>query len=118
MRDERFVENFKIMIEMIINLNDKLCEQTLKKRYSKPRQQRDENYINHRTYEKKTKTSQNQKHSNETIFMKLNVILFKKFKNKEKKQLKKRRVTHVIKKIIMLKITNRKMLFDDNSTFY
>ena len=46
-------------------------------------------------------------------------MLFKKLKNK-KKQLnkKKRRVMHMIKKIIMSKIANQKTLFDDNSTLY
>ena len=33
MRDEKFVQNFKIMIKMIIDLNNKLYEQMLKKRY-------------------------------------------------------------------------------------
>ena len=45
MRDKRFIENFKIMIEMIIDLNNKLYERTLKKRYHNQRQKRDENYI-------------------------------------------------------------------------
>ena len=71
-------------------------------------------------YMKKNKTSRNQKHLNEIIFMKLNAILFKKFKNKNKKQLnkKKQRVTHVIKKTTMSEIADRKTLFVDNLTFY
>ena len=49
MRDKQFIENFKIMIEMIIDLNDKLYEQTLKKQYYNRRQKRGENYVNRLT---------------------------------------------------------------------
>ena len=89
MRDERFIESFEIMIEIIIDLNDKLYERALKKRYHNQRQKRDENYVSHQTYEKKFETSRNQKHSNETIFIEFDAMLFKKFKNKKQKQNKK-----------------------------
>ena len=47
MRDERFIKNFKIMFEIVIDLNDKLYEQTLKKQYYNQYQKNDENYVNH-----------------------------------------------------------------------
>ena len=52
MRDKRFIEDLRI-IEMTIDLNDKLYEWTLKKQYFKRRQKCDKNYVNHRTYKKK-----------------------------------------------------------------
>ena len=35
MRDERFIENLKTLIEVTINLNNKLYERIIEKRYSK-----------------------------------------------------------------------------------
>ena len=47
MRNEHFVKNFKIMIEMTIDLNDKLYERIMKKRSSKRHFERRKNYINY-----------------------------------------------------------------------
>ena len=123
MRNERLVENFKIMIEMTIDLNDKLYERVMKKRYSKRHFERKKNYVNHRAYKIRFETSRNKKRSNGTIFIKLNGVLLTKSKKKKKKSIKKkkkkkRRATHVVRKATMSEIANRRTLFDSNSTLY
>ena len=60
-----------------------------------------------------TRNNREYDHS-KTIFMKLNSMMFRKFKQKKKQ--KKMHIIHVTKKIISQKIANRKTLFDDNST--
>ena len=57
MCDERFIEDLKIMIKMIIDLNDKLYKWALKKQYYNQRQKCGEDYVSHCAYEKKFETS-------------------------------------------------------------
>ena len=58
-------------------------------------------------------TRNNRKYNHlKTIYMKLNLIMFRKFKQKNKKM----RIICVTKKIISYEIANQKTLFDDNST--
>ena len=45
MRDKQFMENFKTLIKVIIDLNDKLYEQTIEKQYSKQHFERKEYQI-------------------------------------------------------------------------
>ena len=93
-RDLHFIEKFKIMIEIIIDLNDKLYKRVMKKRYVEPHLERKENYINFRAYKKKLETrNQRQDRLNETISMKLNIVLSKKFKNKKKQIQRKKNST-------------------------
>ena len=56
-----------------------------------------------------TRNNREYDHS-KTIFMKLNLMMFRKFKQK------KIHIIYVTKKNISQKIANRKTLFDDNST--
>ena len=68
-----------------IRLNDKLYKQTMNKQHSNQQSKKTENYIEFRTYEKSAKLSRREKHLKFiTTFMKLNAVLFKKFKNNEK----------------------------------
>ena len=83
MRDKRFIKNLKIMIEIIIDLNDKLYKCAIKQRHTERHFGRAEDYVNNFVFKIKTKASRNQR-QNKTIFMKLNTILFKKFKNQKK----------------------------------
>ena len=84
MRDERRVEDLKTLIEMTIDLNDKLYERIIEKRYSKRHFERKNYQIEQRERNVRFETSRNQKRSNDTMFMKLNAVLFRKFKSKKK----------------------------------
>ena len=116
MRDERKINDLKILMKTAIDLDDRLYERIMKRKYSKRHSKKAENYINNRIYENKMNSTRNNReydHS-KTIFMKLNSMMFRKFKQKKKQ--KKMHIIHVTKKIISQKIANRKTLFDDNST--
>lgn len=105
MRNRRFVKNFKIMIKVTINLNNKLYKKIIKK-IIRNNISNKKNYINYWIKKVKFKVLRTEKRLNKTILIKLNAILFKKFKNKNKKPTKKQRIIHVIKEITILKIAN------------
>ena len=84
MRDERFIENLKTLIEIVIDLNDKLYERAIKRRYLKQQTERKKYQIQQRERQIKFETSRVKRRSNETIFMKFDTKLFRKFKNKKK----------------------------------
>ena len=109
MRDERRVKDFKTLIEMAIDLNDKLYERIIEKQYLKQHFGRKNYQIEQRKRNVRFETSRNQKRSDGTVFMKLNAMLFRKFKSKEKKQKKiKQRATRVAKRAIMREIADRR----------
>ena len=109
MRDGRRVENLKTLIEMTIDLNDKLYKRAIEKRYSKRHFERKNYQIEQRKRNVRFGTSRNQKRSDGTMFMKLNAVLFRKFKNKKSKEKRvKRRATRVTKRTIMREIANRR----------
>ena len=116
--NEQFIENFKIIIKIIIDLNNNLYEWALKKQYHNWRQKRGEIYVNYWTYEKKIRNITQSK-----IFERNNIYKIwrnaiskiQKQKTKIIKQ-KKRYAIYGIKRIIMHKIANRKTLFDGKST--
>ena len=115
MRDERKINDLKILMKTTINFDDRLYERIMKRKYSKRHSKKIENYINNRIYENKMNLTRNNReydHS-KTIFMKLNSMIFRKLKQKKTKKM---RIIHVTKKIISQKIANQKTLFDDNST--
>ena len=116
MRDERKINDLKILMKTTIDFDDLLYERIIKRKYSKRHSKKIENYINNWIYKNKMNSTRNNReydHS-KTIFMKLNSMMFRKFKQKKKQ--KKMHIIHVTKKIISQKIANRKTLFDDNST--
>ena len=108
MRDERRVENLKTLIEMTIDLNDKLYERVIEKRYSKRHFERKNHQIERRGRNVRFETSRNQKRSNDTMFMKLNAMLLRKFKDKKKQKKIKRRATRVAKRATMREIADRR----------
>ena len=59
MRDRRFIEDLKILVEIAIDLNDKLYERAMKRRYSKRHLEREGNYVDHRIYNHRIETSRN-----------------------------------------------------------
>ena len=112
MRDKRKINDLKILMKATIDFDDRLYERTMKRKYSKRHSKKIENYISNRIYKNKMNlTRSNCEYDHlKTIFMKLNSVMFRKFKQK------KMRVIHVTKKAISQKIADRKTLFDDNST--
>lgn len=46
MRNSRFIENFEIMIEIVIDLHDKLYKLVMEKRYVKQHLEQKKNYVN------------------------------------------------------------------------
>ena len=95
-----------------IDFDNQLYERTMKRKYSKQHSKKIENYINNQIYENKMNSTRNKREydDSKTIFIKLNSMMFRKFKQK------KMHVVYVTKKIISHEIANRKTLFDDNST--
>ena len=89
MRDERRVEDLKTLIEIAIDLDDKLYERAIEKRYSERHFGRKNYQIEQRGRNARFGTSRNQKRSDGTMFMKLNAVLFR--KSKSKKKAKKKR---------------------------
>ena len=88
MRDKRKINDLKILMKTTIDFNDRLYERTIKRKYSKRHSKKIENYINNRIYENKINSIRNNckyNHS-KTIFMKLNSMMFKKFKQKKNKK--------------------------------
>ena len=113
--DERKIDDLKILMKTTIDFDDRLCERTMKRKYSKRHLKKIENYISNRVYENKMNSirSNREYDHSEMIFMKLNSMMFRKFKQKKQKKM---RVIRVTKKIISHEIADRKTLFDDNST--
>ena len=112
MRDKRKINDLKILMKATIDFDDWLYKRIMKRKYSKRHSKKIENYINNQIYENKMNSICNNREYDylKTILMKLNSIIFRKFKQK------KMRIIRVTKKITLQKITNQKTLFDDNST--
>ena len=120
MRYEKSIDSIKNLIETFIELNDKLYKQTINQKHIEQNIDRTENYVNNRMSKKfvRTKFSRNIKHQNNIVFIKFNTMVSRNFKNKKKPEKKIQRVTHVMKKVTMSKITNRITLFDNNSMLH
>ena len=88
MRDERKINDLKILMKTTINFDDRLYERIMKRKYSKRHSKKIENYINNRIYENKMNLTRNNREYNhsKTIFMKLNSVMFRKFKQKKIKK--------------------------------
>ena len=88
MRDERKIDDLKILMKTAIDFDDRLYERTMKRKYSKRHSERTENYINNRIYENKMNSirSNRENDHSKTIFMKLNSIMFRKFRQKKQKK--------------------------------
>ncbi len=112
MRDEKFIEDLSIMIEMTIDLDDKLYEQVMKRRHQDHRSNREESYVDHESHEytKKKNSRQRQKQNfYEHTSMKLNIVKKKLSKANDKKQDREKKsscVISVIKKIISRETAN------------
>lgn len=102
--NEHKIKNLNIIIKIKINLNNKLYKRAIKKQYFKQQINRTKNYIVVKNYKIHTKILQKQYNNFKTIFIKLNAIIFKKFKTKTPKNC----VIFMIKKIISHKFINRK----------
>ena len=88
MRDKRKITDLKILMKTTIDFDNRLYERTMKRKYSKRHSKKVENYINNRIYENKMNSTRNNReydHS-KTIFMKLNSVMFRKFKQKKQKK--------------------------------
>ena len=88
MRDKRKINDLKILIKTTIDFDDRLYEWIMKRKYSKRHSKKIENYINNRIYENKINSTRNNREYDhlKTIFMKLNLIIFRKFKQKKQKK--------------------------------
>ena len=85
MRDERKINDLKILMKTTIDFDDGLYEWIMKRKYSKRHLKKIENYINNQIYKNKINSTRNNREYNhsKTIFMKLNSIMFQKFKQKK-----------------------------------
>ena len=70
-----------------IDFDDRLYKRIMKRNYLKRHSKKIENCINNRIYENKINLTHNNRKYNhsKTVFMKLNLIIFRKFKPKNKK---------------------------------
>lgn len=93
MRNKHFIENFKTLIEITINLNNKLYKQIIKQRYLKQKFEQKKYQIQQQKRQIEFKTSHVKKRLNDTIFIKFNAILFKNPKTKKKSTNKKKKTT-------------------------
>lgn len=94
MRDGQSVKNLKIIIEVVIDLNDKLYERAIEKRYSRQHLERKGYHVERRNQQVRFETSFRKtlhKILDDTIFMKLDAMLFKKSKSKGKKPTNKKK---------------------------
>ena len=81
MRDEALIINLEIMIEQVVDLNNRFYERVMKKRNTNEHQKRADSYI------WTTKSKHEKQYNNfKTIFMKLNVISRSNEKNSKRKQ--------------------------------
>ena len=88
MRDECKINDLKILMKTTIDFDDRLYERIMKRKYSKRHSKKIENYINNRIYENKINSTRNNReydHS-KTIFMKLNLMMFRKLRQKKNKK--------------------------------
>ena len=88
MRNERKINDLKILMKTTIDFDDRLYERTMKRKYSKRHSKKIENYINNQIYENKMNSTRNNReydHS-KTMFMKLNSMMFRKFRQKKTKK--------------------------------
>ena len=86
MRDERKMNDLKFLMKTTIDFDDRLYKRTMKRKYSKRHLKKIENYIIYRIYKSEINSTRNNReydHS-DTIFMKLNSMMFRKFKRKNK----------------------------------
>ena len=84
-RNKRKINDLKILMKTTIDFDDRLYERIMKRKYSKRHSKKIENYINNRIYENKMNSTRNNReydHS-KTIFMKLNSMMFRKFRQKK-----------------------------------
>ena len=110
-RDERKINNLKVLMKITIDFDDWLYEKIIKRKYLKRNFKKIENYINSQIYKNKINSIRTKHKYNylKTIFIKLNLMMFCKFKQKNA-------YYSCDKKIISHEIANQKTLFDDNST--
>lgn len=94
MRWKKIISIFDNFIETAIELNDKLYERTMNKKYTNHQQKRVENYIDFWFYNKLLRREKRTKFT--TTFMKLNIVMFKKLKNNEKKLNDKKKKYNVL----------------------
>jgi Arc/MetJ family transcription regulator len=89
MRDERLIENLNIMIEMTIDLDDKLYERAMKRRHQDHRLSREESYVDHESHEytnKKSSRQRQEQNSYEHTSMKLDIVKRKRSRVSDKRQ--------------------------------
>ena len=88
MCDKRKIDGLEILMKTTINLNDRLYERTMKQKYSKRHSKQTKNYMKNVIYKNKpNSTRSNREHDHlKTLFMKLNLIMFRKFRQKKIKQ--------------------------------
>ena len=88
MRDERKINDLKILIKTTIDFDDRLYKRIMKRKYSKRHSKKVENYINNRIYKNKMNSTRNNREYNylKTIFMKLNLIMFRNLNKKKQKK--------------------------------
>ena len=88
MRDKCKINDLKNLIKATINFNNQLYKRIIKQKYSKRHSKKIKNYINNQIYENKTNLTRNNRGYNhsKTIFMKLNSMMFRKFRQKNKKK--------------------------------
>lgn len=59
MRNKRLIEDFRIMIEIAIDLNNKWYERAMKRQYSRQHLEQGEDYINYQIYSHRIGTLRN-----------------------------------------------------------
>ena len=78
MRNERKIDDLKILMKTTIDFDDRLYERIIKRKYSKRHSKKTENYINNQIYKNKINSTRNSRKYDysKTIFMKLNLMMF------------------------------------------
>jgi hypothetical protein len=95
MRNEKFIENLNIMIEMTIDLDDKLYERAMKRRHQNHRLSRKESYVDHESHEyinKKNSRQRQKQNLYEHTSMKLNIVKKKRSKANDKRQKREKKI--------------------------
>jgi hypothetical protein len=95
MRNEKFIENLNIMIEMTIDLDDKLYKRVMKRRHQNHRSSRKKFYVDHESHEYNNKKNSRQcqeQNFYEHTSMKLNVVKRKRSRINDKKQEKGKKI--------------------------
>ncbi len=94
MQDEKFIEDLSIMIEMTIDLDDKLYERAIKRRHQNRRLNQEKSYVDHESHEYTNKKSSRQRQEQdfyEHTSMKLNIVKKKQSRANDKKQDKEKK---------------------------